>query len=215
MKKGTLFIALIILFAAGCTITQEYHFNKDLSGNYSLEMNVEELIGFMESMDTTGNMSGLDSMDQSFLEMSEKYKENGAKNVQAGWKEDKTTIFVSFDFDDISTLNNILNNSSGSDDLLSFGASSEPAEFANKGMKKLSINMPEYSNDTLNMNEMGEMSNYLNFETIFSFDRTIKKIDNQEAVLSDDKKSFKFEGNLDKFLDENFSMDTNIKLKSK
>jgi len=215
MKKGAFFLALILFFAAGCTITQKYHFNKDLSGNYSMEMNVEELIGFMESMDTTGNMNGIDSMDQSFLELSEKYKEAGAENVEAGWKDDKTTIFVAFDFDDISSLNKILQNSGDTDDMFSFGGSSNPAEFSNKGMKKLNIDLPEFSNDTLNLDEMGEMSNYLNFETIFSFDRTIKKIDNENAVLSDDKKSFKFEGNLEKFTEEGFSMDTNVKLKSK
>ena len=42
-----------------------------------------------------------------------------------------------------------------------------------------------------------------------------KKIDNENAVLSDDKKSFKIEGNLEKFMSEDFSMDTNVKLKSK
>jgi len=213
MKRGSIFIALLLIFAAGCTITQEYHFNKDFSGNYSMEMNVEELIGFMESMDTTGSMSGLDSMDQSFIELSEKYKEAGAKNVNAGWKDDKTTIYVAFDFDDINSLNSILAESGSGDEMLSFGSGKNPASFTNKGKKKIFINMPELSNDSLNMDQMAEMKNYLNFETIFSFERTVKNVDNEKAVISDDKKSFKFSGNLSDITEEGFTMDTNVKLK--
>ncbi len=215
MKTSTIIIVLIVILFTGCTITQEYHFNNDFSGNYSMELDMGDFINMMKSMDTTGNMSSLDSMDQSFNELSEQYKAGGAKNIETGWKDDKSTMFIKFDFENLDILNDILAGAGEESDMFSFAGTKGTSNFSNKGSKKLIIDLPEFSNDTLSMDEMEQMKDYLSFETIFSFDREIKKVDNENVLISGDKKSFKFEGNIDDFMKEGFTMDTNVKLKSK
>ena len=215
MKTSTIIIAFIVILFTGCTITQEYHFNNDFSGNYSMELNMGDFINMMKSMDTTGNMSSLDSMDQSFGELSEQYKAGGAKNVETGWKDDKTTMFIKFDFENLEILNNILNGAGEESDIFSFAGTKGTSNFSNKGSKKLNIDLPEFSNDTISTDEMEQMKDYLSFETIFSFDREIKKVDNENVLISGDKKSFKFEGSIDDFMKEGFTMDSDVKLKRK
>ena len=65
------------------------------------------------------------------------------------------------------------------------------------------------------MKDLESMKDYVSIETVFSFDRKIKSINNKNAVISNDKKSFKFSGKLDKLLNKDFSMDTDVKLKFK
>lgn len=215
MKTSTILVALIVILFTGCTITQEYRFNNDFSGDYTMELGMGDFINMMKSMDTTGDMSSLDSMDQSLIELSEKYKDAGAKNVETGWKDDKTTMFVKFDFENLETLNDILNGAGEESDVFSFAGSKGTANFSNKGSAKLFIDLPEFSNDTVSKDEIEQMKEYLSFETIFSFDREIKKVTNENAVISDDKKSFKFEGGIDDFIKDGFTMDSNVKLKRK
>ncbi len=208
---------LIALFIGSCSITQEYHFNKDLSGTYRFEMKMGDLINMMKSMDTTGKaMSSLDTLDQSFEEITTKYKDAGAKNVKVGWKDDKTTIYINFDFENPESLNAVLANSS-SESGINFmnGNSKTPAKITNKGKRFISFDFPEFDNDTISMKGLESMKDYISIETVFSFDRRIKSINNKNAVISDDKKSFKFSGKLDKLLNKDFSMDTDVKLKFK
>lgn len=208
-------VILITIFFAGCSITQEYHFNKDLSGNYSLEMKMADLINMMQSMDTSGNMmSSMDTLDRSFSEIAVKYKDAGAKNVKVGWKDDKTTIRINFDFANIEDLNSVLENSSTESGMNFMNNNSKtPGKITHKGKRSLSFDFPELNNDSISMKGMESMKDYITVETIFSFDRRIKSINNKNAVLSDDKKSFKFSGKLDKLLNKDFTLDTDVKLK--
>lgn len=216
MNRFFLITSLTIsLFLGSCSITQEYHFNKDLSGKYSLEMKMGDLINMIKSMDTTGNaMSSMDTLDRSFDEIALKYKEGGAKNVKVGWKDDKTTISIKFDFENIEDLNSILANSGKKSGMTLFSGNTEtPGKITHKGKRKLSFDFPELNNDTISMKDIESMKDYITIETIFSFDRKIKSINNKNAIISDDKKSFKFSGKLDKLLDKDFTMDTDVKLK--
>ncbi len=216
MKKLFFLGSIIaVLFLGSCSITQEYHFNKNLSGNYSFEMKMGDFINMMQSMDTTGNfMSSMDTLDHSFNNISKKYDEAGAKNVKVGWKDDKTTIFINFEFANIDDLNNILEKTGKESTMGMFGGSSDNiAKFSAKGKRNLYLNFPEIANDTISSKDLESMKNYISMEMIFSFDRRIKSIDNKNATLSDDKKSFKFSGKLDKLFNKDFTMDTNVKLK--
>ena len=217
--KRTLLIPflLIALLTGSCSITQEYHFNKDLSGTYRFEIKMSDLINMMQSMDTTGKaISSLDTLNQSFKKLTNNYKNAGAKNIKIGWKDDKTTIYINFDFENLENLNTILV-SSNSESEINFinGNSKTPAKITNKGKRFLSFDFPEFSNDTILLKNIESMKDYINIETIFSFDRKIKSITNKNAIISDDKKSYKFSGKLDNFLTKNFSMDSDVKLKFK
>jgi len=218
MKKYfiTLF-TLIALFLGSCSITQEYHFNKDLSGTYKMEMKMGDLINMVKSMDTTGNaMSSMDTLDRSFNEIALKYKDSGAKNVKVGWKDDKTTLLIKFDFENTEDLNSILENSGKESGMTLFSGNKEtPGKITHKGKRTLSFDFPELNNDTISMKDIESMKDYITVETIFSFDRRIKSMNNKNATISDDKKSYKFSGKLENFTDKNFTMDTDVKLKFK
>ncbi len=207
--------AVFALFISSCNITQEYHFNKDLSGTYKMEMKMGDLINMIQSMDTSGKaMSSLDTLDQSFNEIALKYKDGGAKNVKVGWKDDKTTLYIDFDFDNIENLNSVMKNTGKESGMNFFNNNSDkPGNFTAKGKRNISFDFPEFSNDTASMKDLESMKDYISIETIFSFDRRIKSINNKNAVISDDKKSFKFSGKLNNLLDKDFSMDTDVKLK--
>lgn len=215
MKASTIIVAIILILFTGCTITQEYRFNNDFSGDYTLELEMGDLIEMIKSMDTTGDMSSLDSLDQSLIELSESYKEAGANNINVGWKDDKNTVFLTFDFENLESLNDILNGVGEESDMFSLTGSKGTTNFSNKGSNKLIVDLPEYINDSISENEMDQMKEYLSVETIFSFDREIKKVKNENAVISDDKKSFKFEGKINDFMKEGFTLDSDVKLKRK
>ncbi len=218
MKKPFFVLFTIaVLFLGSCSITQEYHFNKDLSGTYSFDIKMADLINMMQSMDTSGNMmSSMDTLDRSFTEIEIKYKEAGAKNVKVGWKDDKTTIHINFDFANIEDLNSVLENSSTESGMNFMNNNSKtPGKITHKGKRSLSFDFPEINNDSTSMKGMESMKDYITVETIFSFDRRIKSINNKNAVISDDKKSFKFSGKLDKLLNKDFTLDTDVKLKFK
>ncbi len=227
MKKivGGLILALFLF--AGCAITQEYHFNTDFSGSASTNIDLGQMIQFMKSMDTTGKgESGIDTIEQSLGKVADKLKETGATNVKFGWNDDKTVISLSYDFKDVEILNKTLSETGTGSELFSgmkgmeglegltgSDKKKETPKFTVKGKKKLSYDAPEITNDTLfNNDQMASMKDYYKYNLIFSFDRTIKKVDNKNVKLSSDKKSFEFSGSMFDIFAKDFSTDFNVKL---
>jgi hypothetical protein len=215
MKIYKFLIVAVLFITTGCSITQEYHFNNDFSGRYNLEMNMGDMISMLQSMDTTGSFNSLDTLDQTFEQIQKQYNEAGAKDVNVGWKNDKTTIFINFNFDNIESLNNILSNSNNDFSLYTSGTSSGKVSFEKSGKNTLNMDFPETSKDTAAISSMEGMKDYLTIETIFSFDKQIKSIDNNRCKMSPDKKSVIFEGKVDDFTKEGYTMDSKIKLKRK
>ncbi len=218
MKK--LFITIlsfVFLLSIGCNITQEYSFNKDMSGTSNIEIDISGLIGFMGSMDSLESQNSLDSLDQSFASVAEEYKKMGATHVDYGWKNNKTVLFLTYDYKDIAMLNKLLSAETG--DLLGskiMGDSTEKPEFQKKGKNKYLYNAPEVSNDTLfNNEEMASMKDYYNYTLIFNFASEIKKLNSEKAELSTDKKSIEFSGSLFDIFSPDYSTDFEVKLKSK
>jgi preprotein translocase subunit SecF len=215
MKLYTFLVAAAILVLSGCSITQEYHFNNDFSGTYKFEMNMGDMISMLQSMDTTGSINSLDTLDQSFDQIRNQYNDAGAKDVEVGWKNDKKTIYISFGFDNLEKLNEILSNSNNEFNLYTTGSQDEKASFTKKGKSTLIMNFPETSKDTAIISSIEGMKDYLTIETIFSFDRAIKSINNRSGKISEDRKSVKFEGKVDDLIKEGYTMDSQIKLKRK
>jgi len=61
--------------------------------------------------------------------------------------------------------------------------------------------------------EMMSMKEFYQYEIVFSFDRPIKKVSNENGKLSDDKKSFSLNGSLIDVFSEDFNSDIDFKLK--
>lgn len=215
MKFYKLLAVAAVLLYTSCSITQEYHFNNDFSGNYTFEMNMGDMISMLQSMDTTGAFNSLDTLDQSFEQIRNEYNNAGAKEVEVGWKNDKTTVFIAFKFDNIESLNTILANSSNDFNMYSGGTQNGKTNFTKKGKNILVMDFPETSKDTAVVSSMAGMQDYLTIETIFSFDRAIKSTSNSGGTISEDKKSIKFEGKAEDLLKDGYTMDSQIKLKRK
>jgi len=209
---GVLFLLLTI---TSCTITQEYHFNRDLSGTATTTIDMTALMEFMESMDTTESSNSLDTLDENFAESAEQLKELGAENVEYGWKgEGKNIIFLSYEFDDIETLNTILASQDATTGLTGGGDSDGPkAKFENRGKRKLIYKAPEMNDSELaNNEEMESMAEYYKFKTIFTFDRRVKQLDAKAYELSENKKKIMQEATLKEMLSDDYSQDFEVKL---
>jgi len=216
MKRIIALIAITISLLTGCTISQSYHFNKDFSGSAETAIEMRELITFIKSMDTTENGNSMDTLDKSFKEVADKLTEAGAKNVKYGWKDDKTTLFVKYDFVNIDDLNNLIKNSNN-ESLNTLTMSANPKDiikFTKKGKRKIIYDAPEVDNDTLKDNEqIAAMKDYIKYEIKFTFENEIKKYDNKNAVLSGDKKTAKLSGNILDILAEGYTSDITFKIK--
>jgi len=209
--------SVLFLFLVSCNITQEYTFNKDMSGTSNMEIDISALISFMGNMDSLENQNSLDSLDESFATVAEEYKKMGATNVDYGWKNNKTVLFITYDYKDIDMLNKLL--SAESSDLLGskiLGDSTQKPHFTKKGNNKLIYDAPEVSNDTLFNNEdMASMKDYYNYTLKFNFATEIKKLKSEKAELSSDKKSVEFSGSLFDIYSTDYTTDFKVKLKSK
>lgn len=230
MKKILGALVLVLFLFASCAITQEYHFNSDFSGSAATKIDLGQMIQFMKSMDTTGKAdSGIDSIEHALDKIADKLKETGVSNIKLGWNEDKTVISLSYDFKNIEILNKTLSETGSGTDILGgmkgmdkikgmtgTDENKKPPKFTVKGKKKLIYDAPEITNDTLFNNEqMTSMKDYYKYNLIFSFDRTIKKVNNEHVKLSSDKKSFEFSGSMFEIFAKGFSTDFTVKLGKK
>jgi hypothetical protein len=216
-KIISILFALSFVFTA-CTITQEYHFKKDFSGNAKTSIDLAMFKSFMNNLDSTGSgNNSLDTLDQSMAEAARQLEAMGVENVQFGWNEDKTILYLSYDFKDIETLNKAMSSEQTGTKLFNSSiASDSKARFEAKG-KKFFYDSPEIlENDTLfNSEGMSSMKDYYKYNMIFTFEREIKSFDNKKATLSDDKKSVVFSGSIADMFAKGSSFDINIKLKKK
>lgn len=207
-------ILFLLLTVTSCTITQEYHFNRDLSGTASTTIDMTALMEFMNSMDTTESSNSLDTLDENFAETAEQLRELGAENVEFGWKNDeKNIIYLSYKFDDVKTLNEILASQDAATGLAGGDSEGPKAKFINKGRRKLTYKAPNLSDSELKDNEeIKSMAEYYEFKTIFTFDRKIKKLEAEGYEISDNKKKISNKANLNEMLEDDYTQDFNVKL---
>ncbi len=214
MRKLHLILIVLTLFTASCTITQDYHFNNDFSGRATTKIDLSQMLQFMSGQDSAGALGETDTMDRAFVEVAEKYKNLGAKNVKYGWNEDSTVLYMQYDFDNVDVLNKILASSNANPLLADKSETTEKAKFRVKGKRTLYYDAPELAKDTsVDMSKMEAMKDYYQYKMTFSFDRDIKKVKNKNAVVSPDGKSFEFAGSITDIMSSDFDTDFKVKLK--
>jgi phosphoribosyl-AMP cyclohydrolase len=210
---GFLFI-LTAFLVHSCTIIQEYHFNKDFSGNTQLSVDMGSFMQMMAGMDSTGastqNMK--DSLDFIFTENVKKLEELGIKNVKYGWKEDSNVLFMSYDFSDIESLNSALNSSNSQNSALSKTLNNEPHTYFSRKGKTLMYKGPKSEKDVSNK-DMESMADYYQYSLIFNFDRKVKKVDNPNVTISPDNKKVELSGSMFKIIRPDYNSDITFKLK--
>jgi len=203
MKRIGLFLITILALISSCTIRQEYHFNEDFSGTY---INIIDMKMFNDFMASSGNET-LD-MGVSFKDSLQKYLETataelekveGISNIKFGWNEANSGPFLSYDFRDIESLNNSIRVSGLSSEFSTMNINKEIFDipvFTLKG-KKLTYNPPKMEQvNELNGGEMKQMLDFYKYEVAFYFKNGVKKVTNDNVIISEDRKLIELKGNL-------------------
>ncbi len=219
MKKFILpffIIGIIVLSLSRCVVTQEYHFNNDFSGKSSTQIDMTSLMGFLSTMDSTGDATNsLDTLEILFAEATKELRSLGATNVSYKWTgEDKSIVNINYEFPNVKTLNKIMAKSN-TGTLFAGTKQDEKSmpKFTRKGRRKLIFKGQNFEKTNINLDENSEeMFEYYKFITIISFDRKIKRLEGNYE-LSEDKKSIKIEKNLKEISSEKGIVDFEIKLK--
>jgi hypothetical protein len=213
MKVLKILAFLILLTYSSCTIVQEYHFNKDFSGSTHLSIDMASFMQMMAGMDSTGSstLSMKDSLNLVFSESAKKLEEIGIKNIKLGWEDSSDVLYMTYDFDNIETLNNAINSSNSQNAALSNTISNKPHTYFSKKGKALTYKGPKSEKDPTK--EMESMSEYYQYDIIFTFDRKVKKLDNPNFSLSPDRKKVELKGSMLKILKSDFNSDITFKLK--
>ncbi len=178
-------ILLIIILFSSCTITQEFHFNKDFSGNYTSTIDMSQLIDMMNSLDSTDGGTGdfKDSLDLILTQAVKKLKTTGVTNLKSGWDANKA-LFISYDFANIDVLNQALNKSGMNEN--STSDEEDFVFFIRKG-KTLTYQGIPPKETAEGGKDLGAMKDYYKYKAVFTFDRKIKKSDNPIYKISEDK----------------------------
>lgn len=120
---------------------------------------------------------------------------------------EKNAITFKYDFNNLDILNSAYNKGE-------FGISDdqEHTYFIKKG-KKLIYKMPELIEKD-EKTEYGEMMEFFEYKLTVSFDGKIKKVDNPDAIISEDKHSVTITTNFANLYSENVDLDMEIKIKN-
>ena len=183
-----LFALLIFLsgvFLSSCTVTQEFYFNKDFSGTYKSTIDMSQFIGAIKSLDTstTGTSDFKDSLNLLLDEANKKLLGTGVSNLKVGWTNNDV-MFLSYDFADIDVLNKALNKSVMAKN--ENGDRKDFVYFEQKG-KKLIYNGQSPDDLSDEGKDLGKMKDYYKYKLSFTFERTIKKTDNDKYKISEDR----------------------------
>ncbi|HSF45073.1 MAG TPA: hypothetical protein VLA58_03655 [Chitinophagaceae bacterium] len=221
MKKIWILVVALTSILSGCiNITEELFLEKDGSGRYVTNINVEKLQEVMEmvktyapdsvqSTDLTATMQ--DSVQAMMTELSKIPGITDVKNENP----DKNNIIVSFRFKDINALNAALKKRSGKQgDYFSYSKGSfscNDTSLSSMGnlmgeLSKAKDSLPSEQGDMPNMNmeEIKSMMNMLGWnmkmKTIYHFPEKVKGVSNKMSTISEDGKTVTLELDL---LDEN------------
>jgi len=180
MKTLTTFFSITFFsfLIYSCSVQETFHFNTDYSGQYTFEFNYSELASF----DTSSAMKS--EMGESFYELeSELKKIDGINNIVIVSDNEKGTVLVSYDFENLEALNKAnYNKENDSYDKL----------FSLEGKKLLFITdfsdeIQEYKESDMNEDEiLDNIESLLDYTITFTFDRKIKVLEKKNIQQADD-----------------------------
>ncbi|MEO0472010.1 MAG: hypothetical protein AAF206_20450 [Bacteroidota bacterium] len=220
-------VILAVAVAPSCLeIEEEISLNTDGSGTYAMTMDMNKMMEMMKGFgqgEDGDTPDAFGKMDSSMQEAAAKLREiDGVSNVKHSSENYRFTI--SYNFDDVETLNESSSQASfGGDDpmtgsLTGGGASSfkwTPKSFA-KSNPDLSDLLSEDDEETQGVMQMAKMMMAdAKYTTIYHFPGKVKKMTNDEAELSLDKKTVTLEVGLVDILEGEAEVGNQIKFKKK
>ena len=208
MKKLLSTFLMFVLLVSGCTITQEFNFNNDFSGEMKNEIDFSILTALM-GMDSTGTNS-LDTLEIVYRETLNKLMNvRGISNQELNWTNDSSKLILSYNFKDIEALNRAL----AASEILGEGKEKN-GSFKLK-RKKLTYTTPVFDLDSLKNNEnMKTSGDFFNFNLHFTFKDEIKKLSgNKDIDISEDRKNIEASYNLNQLINKEIIREIEFKLK--
>jgi hypothetical protein len=211
MFKYILYL-FILVGLTSCTIKQEYKFDANGGGNYSLFMDLSGAKAMMGKTDAEGegeNPSFFDDTQQKSMDSTLNILNNLPGVDNAFMKETDGVIEIGYDFQDINALNESLKS-----DLMgsNYGGGSGQANIQ-LTKKRFKMITPDLSKEeSLKQAEM--MGKMINIETRISFDdKKIKKCNNKNAQIEEDRKSVLLKYNLEQLLKNEIEPNLDLKIK--
>ena len=211
MKKLFALLSLIAIVSS-CSLSQHFHFNQDFSGNYIFEFDMSELVGMMGDSDSTETEDmwadiPLDSLQDVYNAI------EGINNTKVFVEND--ILKISYDFADVESLNKALeskNDGEEDEDEMYGMILGEGMTFESKGKNKLIFNAPSLATADVEDSVIMYME-MLEFTTEFSFEKSIKSVNNESLTVSDDAKSLTIEGNFGELMKGEKDLSFEVKLK--
>ena len=195
-----------------CSIDQHFHFNDDYSGNYLMEFDMSALMDFageMDSTDSDEDIWGDLPMDSMQDAMNAVVGINNAK-----FFEENNVLKMSYEFENLEALNSALANSdledSEEDDVLG-ALMGDATNFEAKG-KKFYYTTPDISTVEI-ADSMTEYMEMFEYAVTMSYENDIKKIENSDAIIGEDNKSFTLKGNFKELMLGEKQLSTEVRLK--
>lgn len=213
---------LTVFFLAFCftgclDIYEEVHFNRDGSGKavYRYKMETSMLNGFFGGADVLGGIGEKDSLALSEL------SRNGISDIKV--IQDGAGFGISFKFEDIEALNQGLARIIGTDkkggfmdnEMKQIGGSKTKIKrvpgFLGTDSLKTAL---DKQGKALGMGDLSSMlTNSITYHQVYTFDRKIKSVSNENAVISDNKKKMTLDISFIDMLSGKSSVENTIKLK--
>jgi len=189
MKKIVLIIPLALSLLISCSITQSYHFNSDFSGNSKIEVDASSYISLMQLSDTSGTSGNyMDTISIYFVEAANFLRNSpGISDVQWESDQENSKFHLSFTFDKIDNLNNVVQNEPvGFNEIIG----GKPS-FIAKG-KKLSYFFGTKGKPMEDAEEYESMKDMFSYKLNFSFEGKIGKASFPNLEISEDKSNASF-----------------------
>lgn len=192
MKIFKIFILAIVtgLFITACTVEQTIDFNKNLSGNMTLQINMEDMLKELKKIQPDTAKTNTDLLketetSESLLELKKEFEQTeGISNFKAIEDYDKGILGFSFNFEDIENINKGMEGQSEK----SNGLSKENVKLFTISKNKLTIdfgNEKEETSDEENLMASFDMGEYI---LTLNFPFPVKKVSNNLYTLSKDRK---------------------------
>jgi len=204
-------IALVAIVAS-CTVTQEFNFNNDFSGNYKMVFDMSSLMSMAGGEEEAEELLDKEAKDSILLVYN---NIDGISNTKVDSKDYVMTI--SYNFENLDALNIAIEQTSmAGDDEESGNATASMLtnsniKFSGKG-KKLTYSIPEFSTYDVEDSTLMYLD-MIDLKSTFNFKRNVKSVDNTSAIIQENGKSVVIEGNFKEFAEGEKNLSTVFKLK--
>lgn len=220
-KKFGVLLALIVISLSSCiTIEEIYTFKKDGSGNMKYVIDMGEMMSLMKSMagdsdEPTETDTMLGSVGNDFISITELLKGiNGVSNINHSSDDEKFIYSVSFDFKDITVLNNALN------EMFKDSTQTGYQQFFTQKGKKLDRNslignkMKAVMGTSEDKEMMEPFLDQMKYNMVFNFEDGVKSVKTLSTAgkLSSDKKTYSVKTDFKKLTTKDDLLSASFKL---